>query len=224
MKAIVVASQAINDTPFVREHIGQPDLVVAADGGSESAEAIGLMPDVLVGDFDSISREKLCRIEKSGIPVVRHPREKDETDGELAILYATRKGADELVILGAMGGRIDHEIANLLLLARPELRGRRAVMVDGWQSVRLLCSGETLTIMGKRGDILSLLPFSGDARGISTKGLLYPLHEDTLLMGPARGVSNEFIASEATISLAEGSMWVVHISSDRGGAYHEQVR
>ncbi len=215
MKAAIITSQEIHDTPFLRQVLGHPELVVAADGGGENTSAIGLMPDVLIGDFDSLSQERLYQLKQRGIPVIRHSRDKDETDGELAILYAIQRGADDLVILGALGGRIDHEIANLLLLARPDVRYRKAVVVDGWQAVRLLHGMDTLTISGHPGDILSLLPIGGEAKGIYTEGLKYSLQGGSLLMGPARGVSNEFVGFEARITLEEGMMWVVHV--DRRG-------
>jgi thiamine pyrophosphokinase len=216
MKAVIITSQKVHDTPFLRRMLGDPTLVVAADGGGENAAALGLMPDVLIGDFDSLSRERLSQLERQGIPVIRHPRDKDKTDGELAILYAVQRGADEIVILGALGGRIDHEIANLLLLTRPELRYRETAIVDGWQAVRLLQGRDTMIVEGHPGDLLSLLPIGGDAKGIYTEGLKYSLQGGSLLMGPARGVSNEFVGYEARITLEEGMMWVVHI--DRRGA------
>ncbi len=211
MIAAIVTSQKIHDTPFLRQMLGHPSLVVAADGGGASTIALGLTPDVLIGDFDSLPSDRLSDLERQGVPVIRHPRDKDETDGELAILYAVQQGADEIVILGALGGRVDHEIANLLLLTRPELQYREAVIVDGWQAVRLLQGGGTLTIEGQPGDILSLLPIGGDAEGIYTEGLKYRLRGEPLKMGPARGVSNEFTGYEARISLEDGMLWVVHV-------------
>ncbi len=212
MKALVVLSQSIHDSPFLRSFLEGAHMVVAADGGGDASAVIGLKPDVLIGDFDSISENRLEELEAEGIPVIRYPREKDETDGELAILHALGKGADSLVVLGAFGGRIDHELANLMLLTRPELEGKEVVVVDGNQAVRLLRSGETLVVRGKVGDTLSLIPVGGDARGVTTGGLLYRLQDGDLLMGPARGVSNEFVDSEATVSLREGMLFVVHVS------------
>ena len=197
---------------MLREYLDQADLVVAADGGGDAAESIGVSPDVLIGDFDSISQERLSSLKAEGIPALRYPREKDETDGELALMYALRRGADSIVLLGALGGRIDHELANLMLLTREELRGKDAVIVNGRQAVRVLRGGEQLRLRGKRGDILSLIPVGGDAKGITTSGLLYGLEDGELLMGFARGVSNEFVSSEASVSLREGTVFVIHVS------------
>jgi len=212
MKALVVLSQSIHDTPFLRSFLEGADMVVAADGGGDAVAILGLEPDVLVGDFDSISKNRLEELKAAGIPIVQYPKEKDETDGELAILYALEKGADSLVVLGAFGGRIDHELANLMLLTRPELEDKEVVVVDGNQAVRILRGGESLAVCGEIGDTLSLIPVGGDARGVTTEGLLYRLQDGELLMGPARGVSNEFVASEATVSLREGMLFVVHVS------------
>ncbi len=140
-----------------------------------------------------------------------YPPQKDETDLELALLWAANQNpAAQIVILGAMGGRPDQALANLLLLALPELRDRDVCIAgDAWV-IRVIHWGETRTINGAMGDTLSLIPLGGAVSGIRTSGLGYPLHNETLTFGPARGVSNVFAAPDATISVESGTLWCFH--------------
>ena len=146
------------------------------------------------------------------------------TDLELALLYAVESGAEEILVLGALGGRPDHTIANLHLLAHPALAGRQVRMLGANYQLFLLRGGEEGTVNGQAGDTLSLLPLAGDAHGIHTAGLRWALAGDTLRFGPARGVSNEMTASTARVRLEQGLLLVVH-TFDRdnpGGTSHEQ--
>ena len=125
---------------------------------------------------------------------------------------------DEIVICAALGGRSDHLLANVLLLARPDLADRRVTLVDGRESIRLLHGGGSppahLVLPGAPGDLLSLLPLGGDALGVTTEGLQYPLHDETLFLGQARGVSNVFTVARAGITLHRGLLLVIHTFTD----------
>jgi thiamine pyrophosphokinase len=143
--------------------------------------------------------------------LIQHPRAKDETDLELALAYAARQDVEEIVVLGALGGsRLDHMLSNVLLLALPALHGHRVLIVHGGPEAMLLRGGEAITIEGSPGDLVSLLPLGGDARGVTTAGLAWPLAHDTLRFGQSRGVSNEMDGAEARVELEEGYLWVVH--------------
>ncbi len=187
---------------------GADDLIVAADGGTRHALALGLTPHHVIGDLDSLPPQVRARLEAAGTRFHPHPPEKDETDLELALRWAAAQGADRIVVLGMWGGRPDQAVANLLLLALPALRGREVIAVaDGW-AVRCLRGGERLRLQGRPGATLSLLPLGGDALGVRTEGLRYPLRGETLHFGKARGVSNLFIAGEATVELESGLLWL----------------
>jgi thiamine pyrophosphokinase len=194
------------------------DRVIAADRGAAHARAWGWPLDLLVGDLDSLGAEEEAVAAASGVPVITAPAAKDETDLELALAYALAQGPDEIFICGALGGRTDHLVANVLLLARPELAGRRATLVAGRESIRLLrgdsSSPAHLELPGALGDLLSLLPLGGDALGVTTEGLLYPLHDETLFLGQARGVSNVFTGARADITLRRGLLLVIHTVTD----------
>lgn len=189
-------------------------LVVGADGGALQALRMGLRPDVALGDGDSLTPADLALLAELGIPFRRVPAEKDESDLELAVRLALASDAGELVILAALEGpRIEHSLASLSLLALPELAGRPVCLVDERSTIRLLRGGVgtgCLTVSGERGDYVSLLPWGGDAEGVSTEALRYPLRDEPLLVGPSRGLSNELTAGTATVRLRRGALLVVH--------------
>jgi thiamine pyrophosphokinase len=200
---------------------GPGDRVIAADRGGHHARAWGWPVDLLIGDLDSLPGVEASAIVATGTPVITAPAAKDETDLELALAEAVRLRPDEIIICAALGGRADHMLANLLLLAKPEFAEVRTVIAQGNQLLQLwrgqlpLGHGDaagtpkTLVIPGKPGDLLSLLPVGGDAAGISTQGLLYPLHDETLYMGQPRGVSNVFTAPKARLWLRTGMLMVI---------------
>jgi thiamine pyrophosphokinase len=186
------------------------DLIIAADGGSVLARQVGLEPQVVIGDMDSLPSELRDELERRGCQFLRYPTHKDETDTELAIRYALEQGADELVFVGATGHRLDHALANILLLAMPELMGVKARIVTRDAEIWLV--RDSLEIDGQPGDIVTLLPLGQDAIGVSTEGLEYALHDDKLRFGPARGVSNVMLSTQAHVSLRQGLLLVLRVA------------
>ncbi|MBE0689934.1 MAG: thiamine diphosphokinase [Anaerolineae bacterium] len=210
-KAIIFANGEINDGLMVRralEHASSARLI-AADGGAHVAERFGITPQVIIGDMDSVDEQQLEHLIRAGIEVYRHPPAKNETDLELALLYAVERGVRWIRVIGAIGGRLDQTLSNVYLLALPELRPFDVRLVSGNEEALLMWPG-TLTIVGAKGDTVSLLPVSGVARGIRTESLLYPLKSEELLFGPARGVSNEMHGDSAQVHLREGALLVLH--------------
>jgi thiamine pyrophosphokinase len=188
-------------------------LVVAADGGATKAVAAGLRPDLVVGDADSLGSAGLAAIRAAGIPAEIVDAAKDESDLEIAVLAAVARGATRLTLLGALGGsRFDHSLANAVLLAHPALGGRPAVLLDASTRVRLLDASSVAVgadLPGRPGDLVSLLPFGADARGVTTEGLLYPLRDEPLRLGPTRGLSNVRTRPLASVSLRSGRLLVI---------------
>lgn len=185
--------------------------VVCADGGALHARALGLSPHTIIGDLDSLKAEQVAAFEAAGAEIIRHPPEKDETDLELALHYCRRIGAKSVQILGALGGRFDQTIANIFLLMLPDFRDMRIEIIDGDQRIRLLGPGSH-QIDGARGDTISLIPLSGKAQGITTRGLQYSLADETMQMGPARGISNVMQTDESVVEFAGGLLLLVHTS------------
>ncbi len=194
--------------------LDRADLVIAADGGAATLDRLGRRPDRLIGDLDSADADLVVRLERAGVPVERHPTDKDATDTELAIRAAAVAGATEIVLLGALGGdRLDHELANLLLLADPELAASHLRIVRGSTTVRAQGAG-TLVLEGAAGDLVSLLPVGGDAVGVTTTGLRWGLADAVLGVGGSRGISNEILATPATVALEGGTLLVVETSTE----------
>lgn len=181
--------------------------VVAADSGLAQAARLGLHVDLAVGDFDSVDPALLARAEASGTVVERHPAAKDHTDLELAVLVAERLGAGRVTVVGGHGGRLDHALANVLALAQTAFAGVAVDAVVG--RARVAVVHDRVELVGARGDVVSLLPVGGTARGVRTEGLLYPLVGEDLGSGTTRGVSNEMTGSLAAVSLAAGVLLAV---------------
>jgi thiamine pyrophosphokinase len=181
--------------------------VVAADRGLEHAQALGLATSVAVGDFDSVSPEALAAAEKAGVAIERHPPEKDATDLELALDRALALGARRILVLAGHGGRIDHELASLLLLASDRYADVEVDALVG--GARLHVIREARELAGSPGELVTLLAVGGVANGVRTKGLAYPLHGDTLEPGSTRGVSNAFSEPTAEVSLERGVLLAI---------------
>jgi thiamine pyrophosphokinase len=211
-RAIVLSNGVIHDLHVLRDRLdgwGEA-FVVAADGGSRYAVALGLTITAVLGDLDSIDVLTRSILEKSGVPLFAYPVDKDEIDLELAMHYAVDHGATEIVVLGAIGGRVDMTMANMQLMLLPALADLNVEFWDGPQTARVLKSpgGE---ISGQVGDTVSLLPLGSDAYGITTHDLKYPLVDETLTMGIARGVSNVMEKARVRVDLREGVLLAVHI-------------
>jgi len=206
MRAIIVANGHVEENEKYDNLIQPGDLVIAANGGAAIALQMGLQPQVVIGDMDSLPKELHTRLAQHGCQFVRHPERKDETDTELAIQYALQHGVQELVLLGATGDRLDHTLANIFLLGMPQVQDVQARIVTNDTEIWLV--KKELCIQGNPGDVVTLLPLGQDAVGVTTEGLEYALHDETLRFGPARGVSNVMTSSAARITLRAGLLLV----------------
>lgn len=193
-------------------------LVIAADGGARHAPGLDVRIDRWVGDGDSVEAALLDSLRAEGTTIDRSPRDKDESDTELAVATALAAGADRLSIVGALGGpRLDHALANLTLLSLPELRNLDVRILTAGHRVRLLVADDPaptalasrLDLAGRVGDVVSLLPVGADVTGVSTEGLRYPLRDEPLRLGRTRGLSNVLVAPEAEVVIRTGRLLVV---------------
>ena len=211
MRAIIIANGQIHEGDFYRSLVAPTDLIICADGGASNAIALGLQPQVVIGDLDSLDSNLQAQLEADGCQVLAYPARKDETDLELALRYAIERGVDEILILGALGGRIDQTLANVLLLALPELRYVKAKILGGRQEVSLI--RDAALIEGQVGDTFSLLPLTEEVTGIYTEGLEYALENATLYLGPSRGISNVLTSSQARVRIDRGLLLAVVINN-----------
>lgn len=183
------------------------DCIVSVDGGLETTKALGLTPDAIVGDFDTVHREILDEYRKN--PAIAwdvHKPEKDETDTELAIHTAMKMGCRRLMILGAMGGRLDHELSNIHLLKLCLDHQVEAFLYDAWNKVYLLAKGKIFKRKETYGTYVSFIPLTEQVRGITLRGFKYPLTDKTICVGVEAGlcVSNEVTEEEASLEFESG--------------------
>jgi thiamine pyrophosphokinase len=198
------------------EGLPPPDLVVAADSGVEHALALGCAVDLVVGDLDSADPGAVARAEAAGAVVERHPAEKDATDLELALDAAHARDVDRIIVVGGGGGRLDHFLANALVLASQKFASTRVEARISGADVVVIHSVAQLS--GRVGDLCSLLPLGGPARSVRTEGLRYPLFGEDLLPGTTRGVSNEFAAPTARVVIDGGVLLAVHPHARKAGS------
>lgn len=215
MPTVIVANGEIQNSARAQSLLRSADQIIAADGGCRHCLRLGFPPNLLVGDLDSIDGSDLEAVEQAGGIIQRHPTRKDATDLELALHQAIEIGGQEVVILGAVGGRWDQSLANLLLLANPAFDELSIEVVEGRQHGQLARPGQGLSLEGEPGDTVSLIPLSGDARGITTEGLEYMLDGESLSFASSRGVSNVLRAPTARIELSDGLLLVLHIRTER---------
>ena len=207
-RIVIFANGELAHPQQVRALIRPDDEILCADGGTRHALALELKPAAVIGDLDSISDAERERLEGEGVTFRRHPRDKDETDLELALRHALERAPSAIVIIGALGKRLDHTLGNIGLLADPALAGSDVRLDDGLEEV-LLCRRQA-EIRGKPGELVSLIPWGGAARGIFTTGLKWRLRSETLHPAKTRGVSNEMLEPVAHISLSSGLLLVIH--------------
>jgi thiamine pyrophosphokinase len=207
MRAVVVAHGDV--LPSDRAVIGAKDYVIAADGGAFALERWKVLPHLVVGDMDSLGDAGVERIARQGVPVAKFSAAKDESDLELAVAQAIQAGAKEIVLLGALGGdRLDHETANLLLLADPGYNGVLLEARRGALRIRPIRGEGSLSLAGPVGALVTLLPVNGDAEGVTTEGLRFALRDETLRFGRARGLSNEVASLPAKVTVRKGSLLI----------------
>lgn len=216
MKAAVLANGDW-DADWGSRELAQLDILICADGGGNSALQAGRIPEVLIGDLDSISSENLEKCRQNGVIIQQFPREKDETDLELALEYAVKQlqlqppGLNPQIIwlYGAIGGRVDHLLGNMALMLQYYKKGFSIHLKDPLHEIYLLQGRETLK--GCPGQELSILPVTETAR-VTTQGLYYPLKGEVLKQDSTRGISNVFSEEEAVVEVDEGIVMLVVLS------------
>lgn len=183
------------------------DLVVAADGGLVHCVEHGVWPDVVVGDFDSAPAGLVAQAETHGARIVAHPSDKDRTDLELAVDESIQAGATSLTVVAVLGGRLDHELASIAMLANPSRSAVNIVVDDGVQRAHIIHATVDLTL--DVGTTMSLLPLGGPADGVTAIGFRWPLHAATLSFGSTLGISNETVAPVQRVTVVSGVVLAV---------------
>jgi len=206
--ALVFANGELVNPKSAISMAANADLLIAADGGLTHMQALGFVPDLLIGDLDSVTDDQVNWAQSKGARVMKFPMDKDETDLELALHEAVNSGCKRITITAAMGGRFDQTLSNIYLLNLPVLNGIDARIDDGLQEVILV--RRAAEVCGTPGDIISLLPLSPIVRGITTNGLKYPLADESLIFYRSRGLSNVMLTDQASVSIVDGVLLCVH--------------
>jgi thiamine pyrophosphokinase len=209
MRAAIFLNGSPDSSGLLKRVAGRADLIVAADGGARYALEAGIVPDLVVGDIDSLGEDLAREVEKRGASLERHPVRKDEMDGQLAVLAARERGATAADLLCAGGGRLGALFAVPHILLAAERIGLRSTVVADRVRMFVLEAGYR-TVEGEPQDSISIFPLSGPATGITLEGMEYPLENAILEPGDTLGFHNELIGSEATVSVEEGTLLVVH--------------
>ncbi len=208
-RIVIFANGIITDPEITRARLRPTDRIFCADGGALHVLALDLTPEVIIGDLDSLPAELVVGLETQGVIIHRYPVRKDQTDLELAFQLAAAENPEEILLLAALGGRLDQMLANVLLLTRPEYAPIRLSVADGPQVATLVRSGESLTVAGQPGDTISLIPLSAEVREVSASGVEWPLNRASLVLGSTWGISNVLVAAEATVQIGAGTLLVV---------------
>jgi len=207
LKAVILTNGSVPELDLILAEQKGAGIIICVDGGAVWAKEHGITPHMIIGDMDSIPLELLCYFREKGIEIIQYPREKDETDTQIAVDIALKHGADEITILGGAGSRIDHTYGNILLLVRIHMRGARGKILDRHNEIYV--SKNTFVIDGKPGQTLSILPLGENVKISRTQGLYYPIRDKLLPIDYPYGVSNVFTQHQATIEVVSG--WAIII-------------
>ncbi len=196
-----IDAKAIGDLP-------RGCIVIAADSGVELAPVLGLDISVVIGDMDSIAATALEALKALGTTVVQHAADKNESDAELALRHAIDLGATRLIVIGGGGGRLDHQLALFAVMFLDSLRGTRVEVRLARSRAYPVRAGETVAVHCAAGDVVGLIPFGGDAHGITTSNLRWPLHGESLFAAASRGISNRAMSDEFSVTVTTGRLIV----------------
>ena len=220
MRALIVAGGDPLTNDQIRSIAEKSDLVLAADSGLHSVLESRLLPDVFAGDMDSVAEEDKERITKEKTEIIYLPTEKDETDTMFCAMLAAERGADEVVLIGATGGKNSHMLANLFVLEYLRSRKVKARIISRDEEFTLLHKGDKVTLFGHNGAKVSVFPYMGEATATKSSGLKYPL-DHICFTDVFCGVSNEMTGNTAEIVGTEGKILVV--AENRGNGWDNSI-
>jgi thiamine pyrophosphokinase len=209
VRAAIFLNGSPDSSDLLRRVAGFADLIVAADGGTRYALEAGIVPDLVVGDMDSLGEELVLELERLGASLERHPMRKDKMDGQLAVLAARERGATAADLLCAVGGTLGALFSVPQILLAAERIGLRSTVVADRGRIFVVEAGSR-TVQGDPQDSVSIFPLSGLATGVTLESMEYPLENASLEPGDTLGFHNELIGTKANVSVGEGALLVVH--------------
>ena len=207
-RILIFANGELPNAEKARTLVKADDYIICADGGTHHALALGIIPHLVIGDMDSATKDEVQRLKEADVLIELYPRDKNETDLELALNRAVEKSPSSILMIGTLGGRLDQTLGNISLLSDSRLATLDVRLDDGVEEV-FFCRNQC-KVEGRRGDIVSLIPWNGAVKGISTNGLRWPLNHETLYPEKTRGISNEMLDAVAEISIEAGLLLIIH--------------
>ena len=210
MTALVIGAAKISDYEFIKKYLEKDHIVIACDGGLEHTKNMGIEPDYIMGDFDSVNSEVFDFYKKNRNDIIKYPVKKDMTDMEIGFNFAVEKNADTVIIIGGIGSRLDHTLANCNLLFKAKQLGIKCIIENENNRV-MLCGGENAeaVIEGKKGDTVSLVPLGEDVFGISLENMEYPLENYDLEVFSSRCISNVMKGDRAKVKIKKGNLFII---------------
>ncbi len=213
-RVVIFTNGELPDLDAARALLQSGDYLIAADGGANYLLKMGILPELVIGDLDSVDEDTLFQLTSAEVNIEQYSEDKDETDIELALQYAVEMQPSAILIVGALGGRLDQTLANLSILTDPMLPKIDIRLDDGVEEV-FFCrasadKGGQVAVRGRSGDIVSLISWQGPVEGVSTQGLQWPLYGETLYPHKTRGISNVMLKDAASVSIQSGMLLVSH--------------
>jgi len=196
-RAVVFLNGELADPKLIRKHIKTTDLLVGVDGGTKLILKLELIPDLVIGDLDSL------KTVPKGVALIQFPKDKDKTDSQLALEYLVKQGYKSLIVVGVLGRRIDHLMSNIMLLSQQQAEVQ---IIEGEEIIYFV--NKFIVIKGRKDDLVSLIPLL-DCHGVKTVGLKWGLRGESLQVGSSRGISNEMTGKRAQIRLKSGLLMVI---------------
>lgn len=205
----IISNGIINDSEFIRRRLKEANspIIICADGAARHLRPLNVIPAFIIGDMDSIDNETVRYFDKKGSAILTYPGDKDETDTQLAIEYALKLQPDEIFIFGALGGRIDHTLANISLLIMGVKQGIDIKIID--ETCEIFIVNQQSIVEGEAGKTVSLLPLSSEVAGVTLEGFEYPLSGGVMEIGRPYGISNRLIAEKGIITVKSGYLLVI---------------
>jgi thiamine pyrophosphokinase len=207
-RVIIFANGEIPNLDKARLLLREADFIICADGGTRHAFALNIQPNLLIGDMDSAEREQLQNLKENNVAIELFPHDKNETDLELAIRRAIELEPRQIIIVAALGGRLDQTLGNIALLNNDRHPSLDIRLDDGVEEI-FICRDQ-VQVHGKGGDVVSLIPWQGPVTNVRTEALKWPLKNETLYPDKTRGISNEMLGNTASVSTGSGLLLIVH--------------
>ncbi|MGI6144250.1 MAG: thiamine diphosphokinase [Clostridia bacterium] len=213
-KCIIISGGLWEDDEYHRQVLQEAEMIICADSGAGYALRLGIIPNIVIGDLDSLAKNELAELQKQGVvEFIQYPQEKDYTDTHLALQKALELGYQRIEMLACLGGRFDHALSNVMLLTIPQVRDLDIRILEPTQELFLV--KPKMKIAGKKGDVISLLPLSPEVTGITSTGLYYQVPQGMLTMGVSLGVSNVFTEDVIELSFEKGLLLAIHIKKEK---------